>query len=80
MSDVKREATVRLAVADKAVGGFGGGMIKIRHYESSSEIDFEMSKLSLVLSASEAIMIAKHLLGAAMPNEEDFWPDEAEES
>lgn len=80
MSDVKREATVRLAVADKAVGGFGGGMIKIRHYESSSEVDFEVSTPSLVLSSPEAIMIAKHLLMAAMPSEEDFWPDEAEES
>lgn len=75
MSDVKREVTSRIGIFDKAADGFGGGFVKIRYYESSREIDLEISKSALVLSNGEAIMLAKALLGAAMPSEEDFWPD-----
>ncbi|MYV26346.1 hypothetical protein GQ649_03930 [Rhodococcus sp. DSM 6344] len=78
MTNVKREATENLAIRDKAVGGFGGGFIKIRHYESSPEIDLELSKLALVLAPAEAIMVAKALLAAAQPDEQDFWPDVGE--
>lgn len=76
-ADHKREVTQRLGIADKTVGGLGGGHIKIRYYEDSGLIDFEVSKQGLVLSHAEAVMVAKYLLCAAQPHEEDFWPDGA---
>ncbi|MFC9765245.1 hypothetical protein [Rhodococcus jostii] len=73
--DIKREVTTRYGISDKAAGGFGGGFVKIRYYESSPEIDLEISTSAVILNSSEAIMLAKALLGAAMPSEANFWPD-----
>jgi hypothetical protein len=78
MSEIRPEVTTQYGISDKAAGGFGGGVVKIRYYESGAHsIDLEMSKPALVLNSSEAIMLAKALLGAAMPCEEDFWPTES---
>lgn len=73
MSGTKREVTTRYGIADKAVGGLGGGTVKIRYFEESPDIDLEVSKTALILSRNEAVMLAKALLNAAMPNEEVFW-------
>jgi hypothetical protein len=78
VSETRPEVTTQYGISDKAADGFGGGVVKIRYYESGSRtIDLQMSKPALLLNSSEAIMLAKALLDAAMPSEEVFWPTES---
>ena len=65
--------------ADK-VGGLGGGCVSIRYFNEPGHIDFSvessLTTKALLLTGAEAIMLAKALLGAAQPSEEDFWTGE----